>query len=548
MKTNKLIAAGAMALSMAMTPVASLINAMPIAADTLTIQNSQNEVTYSAYQIFSGTVTKIDDKEVLADITWGIGISDNGKQALITAAKVELPEGTLATSNEAAKLLSEKLGDITSNSTEAKNIAEIAAANTKGSPKTVTGNGDDVTIDDLDSGYYVIVDNATDAKASAAILKIAGDVTISPKTTNVPTTEKKVVEDDKTVTGVPAITPVGDGNTALKWNDVADYDIGQEIPFELSAKLPASLANYNNYSITFTDEMDAGFDLISTANTMEVWYKTTTGRATKLTENYTVTIDEKDINNFTVGVTVKTAGNSIIPDGATVTVRFKAKLNASANVGTTTGNVNSMKLTYPIKPGSSQTGTTEPDKVVVFTYGLDITKTDNKNQALTGAEFYLKNGEKFFKGTPDTDGVYTFVEWVDTEQEATKLAGKTVNGELTNQFELKGIDDGSYTLIETTVPDGYQTPNAFTVVITATTNHIQNWDGTTVTDANGGLSTTVNGATADADGTSITIENTPGGSLPETGGMGTTLIYGAGALMAAGAAVVYVTNKRTRKD
>ncbi|WP_290457449.1 LPXTG cell wall anchor domain-containing protein, partial [Faecalibaculum rodentium] len=42
--------------------------------------------------------------------------------------------------------------------------------------------------------------------------------------------------------------------------------------------------------------------------------------------------------------------------------------------------------------------------------------------------------------------------------------------------------------------------------------------------------------------------NNKGGSLPETGGMGTTLIYGAGALMAAGAAVVYVTNKRTRKD
>ncbi|WP_354665969.1 LPXTG cell wall anchor domain-containing protein, partial [Faecalibaculum rodentium] len=35
---------------------------------------------------------------------------------------------------------------------------------------------------------------------------------------------------------------------------------------------------------------------------------------------------------------------------------------------------------------------------------------------------------------------------------------------------------------------------------------------------------------------------------PETGGMGTTVIYGVGAVMVAGAAVFYVTNKRTRKD
>lgn len=65
MKTNKLIAAGAMALSMAMTPVASLINAMPVAAEevtpattgTISVQQGDTH-TYSVYQIFTGDLTK----------------------------------------------------------------------------------------------------------------------------------------------------------------------------------------------------------------------------------------------------------------------------------------------------------------------------------------------------------------------------------------------------------------------------------------------------------------------------------------------------------
>ena len=48
--------------------------------------------------------------------------------------------------------------------------------------------------------------------------------------------------------------------------------------------------------------------------------------------------------------------------------------------------------------------------------------------------------------------------------------------------------------------------------------------------------------------TSTTVVNKQTGALPETGGMGTTMIYGVGAVMVAGAAVFYVTNKRTRKD
>ena len=73
MKTNKLIAAGAMALSMAMTPVASLINAMPIAAKEVdvTVDISgfdENSIhTFAAYQVFSGNQASDGS---LGDIEW----------------------------------------------------------------------------------------------------------------------------------------------------------------------------------------------------------------------------------------------------------------------------------------------------------------------------------------------------------------------------------------------------------------------------------------------------------------------------------------------
>ena len=69
MKTNKLLAAGALALSMAMTPVASLLNAMPIAAET--VDNKTNHA-YKAYQVFSGTQAPND--AALGQVEWGAAI------------------------------------------------------------------------------------------------------------------------------------------------------------------------------------------------------------------------------------------------------------------------------------------------------------------------------------------------------------------------------------------------------------------------------------------------------------------------------------------
>jgi LPXTG-motif cell wall-anchored protein len=43
---------------------------------------------------------------------------------------------------------------------------------------------------------------------------------------------------------------------------------------------------------------------------------------------------------------------------------------------------------------------------------------------------------------------------------------------------------------------------------------------------------------------SITVENNAGATLPETGGMGTTIFYAVGGVMVAAAAILLVTKKR----
>ena len=40
------------------------------------------------------------------------------------------------------------------------------------------------------------------------------------------------------------------------WQEYATYDIGDTVPFELTATLHKDVTSYRKYHITFTDEMD----------------------------------------------------------------------------------------------------------------------------------------------------------------------------------------------------------------------------------------------------------------------------------------------------
>ncbi len=446
MKTNKLLAAGALALSMAMTPVASLFNAMPIAAEatttthTLTINNVAVGDEYTIYQIFTGKNNTANNGKTLTDVKWGNGLTDAGKKKIGgVQADGEVPSAETAASYLEG-LTAAQVRELASGLT--------ASDLTNGTEKTAAS----ITLqfDNLVSGYYLVVYTGANSKPSESILKVVNTTTVNAKTTTVPDYEKKVTENVKDVKEEPGVVPSVSGD---RINDVADYNIGDEVPFTLAAVVPANLENYDNYKFTFQDTMDQGLTLVPGSVKVSVVTENETtvieGKDGESVKNADyVTIGEVDTakNSFDVVVEViKTTENGRkqnVKSGTKIIVEFKATLNSNAQIATPDnelGNENKFTLKYTNNPVTGGEGTTTTDEVVVFTYTLDVDKTtDNGQTPLTGAKFILSRGtgdNKQYLKVTGSAGVYTVNEWTTDESQATELEGNA-----SANYKISGLD------------------------------------------------------------------------------------------------------------
>ena len=98
----------------------------------------------------------------------------------------------------------------------------------------------------------------------------------------------------------------------------------------------------------------------------------------------------------------------------------------------------------------------------------------------------------------------------------------------TGVFNIWGLDAGTYTLRETTVPNGYNALDDMNLSITA--SHEESPAG-----GSARLNLTGNGM-------NNTVVNEPGSSLPSTGGRGTALYYIIGLILVLGAGAI-LTNR-----
>lgn len=553
-KVLKGLVAVAATAAMAVTGFAGASTAMAVDGNTVNVtvpgaESNLNGHAYTAYQILSGT--QATSGGALGDAEWGTGIND---AAFLKVLKADTTIGEYFTKVTDAKGFAEALSNTDNFPADGANtrlVAKIAMKHTQGAGTALAAGSST----QLDKGYYLIVDSTTDGQTvyNPAVLAITSDIEIKDKT-DVPTLEKKVQENKKDATGDTAY--------GSKFNDVADYNIGDEVPFHLIGSVP-DMSQYETYTYKFTDTFDKGFDAVDTSN-VKVYLSndkkldlegesvdtdiTSYFSGTNGSIQYTAATEAQGETAGTLTVSTKDLKKAATYSKPQyVIVSYTAKLNANAKIGLP-GNVNESYLTYSNKPDQSGTGDnntndTPHDKVIVFTYGLDVTKVDSKNTEtkLKDAEFKLKNSDG--KWATITDGKVT--GWADTE-----LQGSVLKSDESGKFKVEGLDDGEYTLKETKAPAGYNLPaDGFSVTLTATTANNQAWDGT-ATKALTNLAVKVDQTDGTGDVTTglgaITIKNTQGSSLPSTGGMGTVLLYVAGiaVFVLAGATLVMALRRR----
>ncbi|WP_461874534.1 isopeptide-forming domain-containing fimbrial protein [Fusicatenibacter sp.] len=449
--------------------------------------------TFAAYQIFKGDLT---EGNKLSNVTWGDGVQ--GKE-LLAKLKKQAAFATCESAADVAKVLE----TYNTKSTEANAFAKTVAAYVTETKTDGTGK-----VNLPAAGYYLIVDTTAttgtyDAK-NLSLLKVNGAGTVTPtKKTDKPTLEKKVKD-------------INDSTEAeTDWQDSADYDIGDEIPYKLTATM-GDLSNYDHYYLNFHDTMT---HLTLLKETVEV----KVGEKTLAKEQYTVAWDADKKTMDVAIMDVKAHGAK---KGTEVTVTYKATLDADAALGST-GNPNTADLEYSNNPNNTGNGTTKPndtgktpkDKNIVFTYKVTVNKVKENTQPLKGAEFELSKKAK--------DG-----SWISKG----KLTG---TGDDQNVFEWKGLDDGDYKIVETTTPSGYNTIDPIEFTITA--EHEDKADDPKLTSLSGGKLSTGDVTTG---AISATIVNKSGSTLPETGGIGTTVFYVIGGMLMAAAAVLLITKKR----
>ena len=264
---------------------------------------------------------------------------------------------------------------------------------------------------------------------------------------------------------------------------------------------------------------------------------------TDKTVSITVSTDDLKTIKYTKGAETATG----VQEGQYIIVEYTAVLNSNARVGQKEpGNTNEVYLTYSNNPnqsgdGKPEEGQTPVDKVIVFTYELDVNKVDGAdNKKLEGVTFNLYKKENDVKKYAQVVNG-KLAGWTETEAEATELKTDT-----DGLIKVAGLDDGTYYIHEIKPLAGYNSIADVEIVITADTSNGQSGNGAvselvSIDVTANGVAGTGNAAAGTA---TVTIANNKGSNLPSTGGMGTTIFYVVGSVLVLGAAILLITKKR----
>lgn len=525
----------------------------------------KKKVTYNIYQIFKGTYSP-DIEDTLGQIKWGkngTGYDENNEDKAVEAnvlTELKAVSGEEKSNNEKLEVIKKYVNMNT----------EVYKEHTEEAYKAATVG--------VEPGYYLVATKTMgpDDVATTYVVNVTGTtLTINPKTSK-PEVNKKV--DD---------------------SDVNSASVGDILTFTITGSLPNNYEDFKTYYYQFTDTMSKGLRYANTAedpvgitfNGKDIkdglFNIVTSGSDASGT---TITITSENLKNETTGLTYDpTKENKIV-------VTYKAEITEYALMGKEGPTTNKVILKYsndpdksgsgdPGKPGGDPNhpiGTTvdgEAGTTETYITGLTVTDFDENKKPMTGATFELTstsnpsgiNAELIWSSTFEeaADGEYwklngdeeKYTKVAPTEETQGQYADKskkykltynvdvvpTKDGENKDQkvtavidangaLHIAGLNVGSYKLHQINAPAGYNVAADIEWTISFSKEKkefssdkpnevecINNWFYINLTQGQGAL-------------------------LPETGGVGTTMMYIGGMLLIAMAGATIILKGKKAED
>ena len=504
--------------------------------------------TFEAYQIFSGDLHTPETGEggntskILSNIVWGTGVNTNA-DGFTTDFPVSAAEtAELLTTVEQARAFAKKIAPY------------LSATHKDASGKDDAGN---YVISGLPAGYYLVKDKDNTLTGAndfytAYLMKVVANVTATPKGEK-PTLEKQIQNNN-------------DGQWSTTGN--VAFQLGDTVKFRIITSVPDVSRYPDGYTYIVHDTMTAGFTSKVTAEKTSVSIVIDNDPTDTLPgDYYTIALNPQagtGETSFDLTINIsKAIADGKIQKGDKLYINYAAVLNEKADVYQIGRypNTNTAQLEYSNNPNGAGTGKTPESKVNAWTFPAIISKVDGKDNAKTleGAKFVLSRNPnlKVSDMKCDENGDPTVLTdliplFAPGDQQTSTAAYDIATAEQVDAGEhityvielgsktLAGFGEHAYYLYETKAPNGYNLlsePVKFTFHSSATNDFL----------AGDPAWITLNDSAIKLTGMQFEIANNSGATLPETGGIGTTLFYVIGALLVVGAGVLLVTKKRMGK-
>lgn len=478
---------------------------------------------------------------------------------------------------------------IDGNTMKQANARALADALTSSLPEDVAATGivssdsEKIVLNVGGPGYYAVYGKAApkDPKGSETVVAALGLTTAAPAQTvnpkaEVPTLDKKITNVNEAAASSTQVVndAILDGN-----GKAAVAKVGSTVSFEIDSSVP-DITGYDKYIFTISDNMSKGLSFIgpdakNKIETLEVYIQTAVADETAfsqgtyyiknkngsfsnattyyssetyytqltITDNYTIThtVGTKSFT-LTIPKTVLAAHST----NDAIAVTYDAIVNSSSlNVNY---DCNTAKLTYSNDPSDSSDSTpskndTPERKVYVLNINIDVKKvaTDADGDPLSDASFKLYR---------IVDGNVEYYKWDDTNKKVTWTANKDEGDTFTTKpngafdTQVCGLDKGTYYLIETKAPNGYNllsTPVEITITAKIEDEKVTYTAvGAVVTNGTVVLGT----ANENQPLATSTIINNSGGAIPSTGGIGTVILYIVGGALTLCSGILLVVRRK----